>query len=332
MPGAAVATETTEPRQASTVVTGDTREAFVLAKLGMSGKEDPPEVTEAVAETEEKVTPEAATVEKVTEATDEESAEDKAAREADEKKAGEDTEHKEKVKNSYIKLREARNTARAEAEAAKAANIALEARLKALESGKPADAPTEATGAPDPAKYTDAFKYAEDLSEWKSARAAEAAINKFKQEQAADAEKDRQAKVTATWNSRLAEAKKEIADFDEVIEDSGVQVSDQVRDAIIDSDIGPQILYHLAENPEEATRIGAMTVPAALRAIGKLEAKLEKPAAKVEEVKPVVKEVVISKAPAPITPLKGANVPIDSDGENLDFQKYRKLRKAGKIR
>jgi len=113
---------------------------------------------------------------------------------------------------------------------------------------------------------------------------------------------------------------------------SDVQVSDQVRDAILDSDVGPKILYHLAEHTDLATKLAGMSTASALREIGKLEARFEAKA----ETKPL-STVGRSKAPSPINPIRGGgtgtDVKIDSNGEfHGDYQSWRTARMAGKIR
>jgi hypothetical protein len=112
-----------------------------------------------------------------------------------------------------------------------------------------------------------------------------------------------------------------------MVASSDVVVSDDIRDAILESDVGPKILYHLAENSEFAKKVASMPTRAALKEIGKLEARFE---AKAE---PVVK----SKAPAPVTPLKAvsgvADTKISSDGNWYgSYAEWKAARKAGKVR
>ena len=102
--------------------------------------------------------------------------------------------------------------------------------------------------------------------------------------------------------------------------------------AIIESDIGPRILYELASNDELAEKLTSMSTAGALKLIGKLEAQFEK----TEEPAKAEKKTVTAKsnAPEPIRPLRStggvADVAIDS--ENLSFQQWKAARKAGKIR
>ena len=120
-------------------------------------------------------------------------------------------------------------------------------------------------------------------------------------------------------------------DFDDMVGSADVVVSNEVRDAIFESEVGPRILYHLAENPEYAEKLSSMTVASALRNIGKLEAQYEK-------TEPTSKTVVgKSKAPAPINPIRsaanGRDVPLTSDGKfEGSYQAYKAARMAGRIR
>jgi hypothetical protein len=78
-----------------------------------------------------------------------------------------------------------------------------------------------------------------------------------------------------------------------------------------------------------AVKLQGMTLTAALRAIGRLEAQYEK-----TDAKPVVGK---SKAPAPINPIRsaanGRDVNLTSDGQfHGSYQAWRAARLAGKIR
>jgi hypothetical protein len=121
-------------------------------------------------------------------------------------------------------------------------------------------------------------------------------------------------------------------------------VSNEVRDAILESEQGPKILHHLAKNPDLVEELKRLPARSAVLRIGKLDAKFEaeKPASasttKVEPAKPVVAAATeISRAPAPISPLKGgdtstASTPIDSKGVyHGDYATWKRLRKEGKI-
>lgn len=226
--------------------------------------------------------------------------------------------------------------AEAEAKAAEAQRKAeeLEARLRALEEGR-TQAQPERTGneKPTPEQFVDAFEYAEALADW----SAEQAVLRSKQEEANKKAQEERQKVLDSWSKRLESVKAEFPDYEEMVASSTVQVNDAVRDAILESDVGPRILYELAQNDELAEKISKASPITALREIGKLEAKFEaeKSEAKPKSEKPVPAK---SNAPAPIRPLKatGSAVTggtIGSDGEfHGTYAQWKASRKAGKIR
>jgi hypothetical protein len=75
-----------------------------------------------------------------------------------------------------------------------------------------------------------------------------------------------------------------------------------------------------------------MSIPSALKLIGKLEARFEKTEAPAKAEKKSV--AAKSNAPEPIRPLRstGGVSDVAIDGEKLSFQQYRAARLAGKIR
>jgi hypothetical protein len=136
-----------------------------------------------------------------------------------------------------------------------------------------------------------------------------------------------------TWASRVNDFRAQTPDFDDLVGSADVVVSNEVRDAIFESDVGPKILYHLAENPDVAQKLQGMTAIGALRMIGKLEAKLE------DSPAPTPRETVVktTKAPPPIQPIKAkANGPVTELDDNKNFhgsyQAWKAARLAGRIR
>jgi hypothetical protein len=116
-----------------------------------------------------------------------------------------------------------------------------------------------------------------------------------------------------------------------MVSTANVVVSDEIRDSILESDVGPRILYHLAEDLEYAQKLAAMPTRKALVELGKLE--------KLYERKEPEKDTMVktSKAPAPVRGLKPsggvADIPINSSGEfHGTYQAWKEARKAGKIR
>lgn len=311
-----------QPRQAGNVVTSENLTEWTMDRLGLATEEAPVEA-EAVEET-----PESEPIEAEGESEHDLEAEGKAT---------EERKQNPKLEKRFSELTKARKLAEENAAKALAEKEALEARLREYEERvvpqqKTVDDPIGAEPRAD--QFDDAFEYAKALAEW----SAEKALYERDQQEANRKIEEERQKVIKTWSEKLEKAKPNLPDFDDILASTQVQVTDDVRDAILESDVGPEILYHLASlDGEEAQKFQALSTAKALREIGKLEAKFEKQQANQEEAvrsKPVVQK---SKAPAPLSPIKATGsameTPIGSDGEfHGSFQAWKAARKAGKIR
>lgn len=235
-----------------------------------------------------------------------------------------------KLEKRFSELTAKRDAAQEEAKRERERAEALEARLKALEEKATTPQAKAPEGRPNKADYKDAFEYAEALAEWK----AKEVLKERETESARQAELSKQEQANKVWSDRLAATKAELPDFEEMVSSSDISVSAAVREAIVDSEVGPRILYHLAEHPELAEKLNGLSPYAAVREIGKLEELLSKKPEKKEEPE---KKVAKSNAPEPIVPLKGGNAVPDTlvDGNGVfkgSFSDYKRLRAAGKIK
>jgi len=311
-----------QPKQAGNVVTSENLAEWTMDRLGLATEEAPVEA-EAVEETPD------------SEPTVDAEGESELDTET-EGKATEERKQNPKLEKRFSELTKARKEAEARAEAEAKARAELEARLREYEEKvapqqKTAEDPIGAEPRAD--QFDDAFEYAKALAEW----SAEKALYERDQQEANRKLEEERQKVIKSWSEKLEKAKPNLPDFDDILASTQVVVSNEVRDAIVESDVGPEILYHLASlDGEEAEKFQNLPLTKALREIGKLEARFEKQA--IAEEKPVSKPVVQkSKAPAPLSPIKATGsameTPIGSDGEfHGSFQAWKAARKAGKIR
>ncbi len=118
---------------------------------------------------------------------------------------------------------------------------------------------------------------------------------------------------------RIEAGRKEYADFDEVINeavaDGLIQPGGALHMAIIESDLGHKIAYHLAKNPDEAERIAALSPLSMARELGKLEAKIAAAPAQ----KPTA---------APIDPVGGNSRSSTGPSDTDDAETWRRKREA----
>ena len=290
-------------KEAGQVLTSENSQEFYANRLGLA---DQPEVEAVQTEPTEVV---------------EERSEPEIEKEQEEKPKA-----NPKLERRFSEITKQREEARKEAQTEREARQALEARLAALER-QPAPQAPKVDEEPQPSQFNDAFEYAKALAEY----TADKRIGEMRKQDAEAKEAVERQKVIETWASKVQAAKASLPDFDDIVASSDVVVNDDIRDAILESDVGPQILYHLAENEDVAKKIAGLSAKQALREIGKLEARFE-----VKETAPEPKTIARSKAPAPIQPLRGSNpadVPLSTNGEwHGTFQAWKEARKAGKIR
>jgi hypothetical protein len=296
-------------KEASQVLTSENAAEFYANRLGLA---ESPAETEAVEETEP--------------VAEDDQSEPKEA----EKEANQEGERKQnpKLEKRFSEITKQREEARKEAQNERQARLELEQRLAAMEQQRQPQQQSYVDSEPQPSQFNDAFEYAKALAEFST----EKALAERDRQVAQQREQEAQQKIIQSWAQKVQEAKAELPDFDDLVASSDVVVNNAVRDAILESDVGPKILYHLAENNDLAKKIASLSPNAALREIGKLEAKFEaKP--ETTQTAPVVR----SKAPTPIQPIRGgqgkADVPISADGEfHGSYQAWKAARKAGKIR
>ena len=298
-------------KEASQVLTSENAADFYFSKMGVAAKSEP------VAEVEE--TPS----EPAEENNQSSSEEEKEAKPTEERKAN------PKLEKRFSDITRQREEARNEAQTEREARAKLEEEVKTLRQQSAPQKATNIEAKPQPSQFEDSFEYAEALAEWSTEQAL---VKRDREEADRRVDAERQ-KVIATWATKVTAAKSELPDFDDMVASSDVVVPDHVRDAILESDVGPRILYELADNAELAKKISGMSLNASLREIGKLEARFESKT----ETKPS-NPVGKSKAPPPINPIRGTSgntmsVEVDSNGAfHGTYQAWKAARKAGKIR
>ena len=298
-------------KEAGQVLTSENSAEFYANRLGLA---ESPADTEAVEETQ----------------AEPEVQEDQSEPKEAEKEANQEGERKQnpKLEKRFSEITKQREEARQEAQRERQARVDLEQRLAALEQQRQPQQQSYIDQEPQPSQFADAFEYAKALAEFST----EKALAERDRQVAQAREQEAQQKIIQSWAQKVQDANAELPDFDDLVASSDVVVNNAVRDAILESDVGPKILYHLAENNDLAKKIASLSPNAALREIGKLEARFE--------VNPETKQtapVVRSKAPAPIQPIRGgqgkADIPISADGEfHGSYQAWKAARKSGKIR
>lgn len=167
-------------------------------------------------------------------------------------------------------------------------------------------------------QFDDYGEYVEALTDWK----ADQAVAKRMAE-------DTTRKVgevrVQTFQERQAEFAKTTPDYSDVMRNSNAPIAQHVIEAAQESDVGPQLLYHFAQNPEVLDRINRMDEKQANREIGRLEATLSTSKASAAPA-PATKKVTQAPAPAGTTSTQGRSTTPDLGSASMD--EYMAQRKA----
>jgi len=312
MSEAQVAEVIEQPKQASSIVTSENLADFNANKLGLASEESPT----------------AATVEETPVEPAAEKGQSEPELAEDEATGTEEKKQNPKLEKRFSELTKARKEAEAQVVEERKARESLEVRLAALEGNRAPNQAPENNQKPTPDDFKDAFEYAEALADW----SAENALAKREKEVKQKEFQAQRETVIQTWQQKLESTKAELPDYEVMVASSDVKVNDTVRDAILESEVGPRILYELASDDELAEKLTGLTTANALKLIGKLEAQFEKTEVPAKAEKKTV--TAKSKAPEPIRPLRstGGVAEVSLDGNDMSYQQWKAARQAGKIR
>lgn len=218
------------------------------------------------------------------------------------------------VQRRIDKLTREKYQSRAEAEM-------LRREIEALRSAQqaPQSRPAQA-GEPKLDQFNDFESYVAAKAEWIADQKLQKAFAEREQHERQSKAQESAQKALEGWGKRLSEVRSAIPDYDDVIESADVMISQEVGQAIMESDVGPKIAYYLALHPEEAERLANMSQSGVYKAIGKLEAKLESES--------VVKTK--SNAPKPVTPIAGKSGGSSKDPGQMTDAEYAKWRAKGR--
>ena len=142
-------------------------------------------------------------------------------------------------------------------------------RNKALET-KPVEAKAdEPKGEPSENDFDTHAAYVKALTKWSATQA----VDEYRAQQKNESVKTQQQTVQQEFKGRQEAFRAATPDFDEVLADADIQVSNAVISEIVESDQGPALQYYLAKNPEEAKRLSALAPLALAREVGKISAR-----------------------------------------------------------
>jgi hypothetical protein len=157
-------------------------------------------------------------------------------------------------------------------------------------------------------------------AELKAAELVDKKLNEKEQTERSAREAVQNRTISEHWTKREAAFTESADDYEDLVvpfvQEEMQQIDLTTRRAIVESDLGPNILYYLAKNPDEFERIADLSPLRQIAEIGKLEDKVAKPPAK-----------KASNAPDPIKPV-GTKASVEVSPENMTDKQFAEWRRS----
>lgn len=186
--------------------------------------------------------------------------------------------------------------------------------------------PAQQADKPKPEDFEDHDSYVDALTDWKLDQKLKERDGKTKE---AELRTEQQKQVT-TFQERVAVARTQYEDFDEVMEDAeDVPLSAAVQEVLLNSDQGAELMYALAKDKAELARICKLSPIQAAKELGKIEAKLMKQAETSDKQQAAAQPAKTTQAPKPVTPVgtKSSGGTTKSPDE-MSYQEFKAWRES----
>ncbi len=128
--------------------------------------------------------------------------------------------------------------------------------------------------------------------------------------------KQKDAEAHENWAAHAADAASRYSDFDAVVYNPALPVTQRVFDAVKQSEMPADVAYQIALDPSLARSLAGMNDLELGRAIGRIEATLSRPRPRLE-----------TQAPPPISPVKAKGT-VTPDPERMTMAEYMKWRQG----
>ena len=171
----------------------------------------------------------------------------------------------------------------------------------------PAPEAPKAAGEP---KLDDFSTYEEYVDARADFRVAEG-IKEFRESQARDSAVTQEQQAAQDFHTRAGEFRQTHDDFDEIAFNPTLNITKSMSGLINATDKGPELLYHLGQNPDEATAIARLPQDQAAMALGRMEAQMG-----------ALQPNTQTGAPDPIAPLTGGQGSTAKDPEDMSTTEW----------
>lgn len=195
----------------------------------------------------------------------------------------------------------------------------LRAELEFLRSqqpqqAQPAQQAQQPSQAPKLEQYNSIEEYLDALADHKASQKFDHLAKEREAKESQTRQQQEVAKLHESYTKQTEQARQAYSDFDDVVQDPDLPISQAMAEAIMRSANGADVAYYLGKNPDQAARIASLDPFSAAVEIGRIAATVVRPQPR-----------KTSNAPPPIQPVGARATPV-TDPDKMSTEDWLKWR------
>lgn len=182
------------------------------------------------------------------------------------------------------------------------------------QQAKPAQQAQQPSQAPKLEQYNSIEEYLDALADHKASQKFDHLAKEREAKESQTRQQKEAAKLREGYTKQTEQARQAYEDFDDVVQDPDLPISQAMAEAIMRSSNGADVAYYLGKNPDQAARIASLDPFSAAVEIGRIAATVVRPQPR-----------KTSNAPPPIQPVGARATPV-TDPDKMSADEWMKWR------
>lgn len=182
------------------------------------------------------------------------------------------------------------------------------------QQAQPAQQAQQPSQAPKLEQYNSIEEYLDALADHKASQKFDHLAKEREAKESQTRQQQEVAKLHESYTKQTEQARQAYGDFDDVVQDPDLPISQAMAEAIMRSTNGADVAYYLGKNPDQAARIASLDPFSAAVEIGRIAATVVRPQPR-----------KTSNAPPPIQPVGARATPV-TDPDKMSADEWIKWR------
>lgn len=187
-------------------------------------------------------------------------------------------------------------------------------RSQQPQQAQPAQQAQQPSQAPKLEQYNSIEEYLDALADHKASQKFDHLAKEREAKESQTRQQQEVAKLHESYTKQTEQARQAYGDFDDVVQDPDLPISQAMAEAIMRSTNGADVAYYLGKNPDQAARIASLDPFSAAVEIGRIAATVVRPQPR-----------KTSNAPPPIQPVGARATPV-TDPDKMSADEWIKWR------